>query len=66
MAMVIVTVSAGTILQYVIVAIAGPSSQSYGEQSGKTLHFIDLTLSFGQVMIIVLDRGADARHCTSC
>lgn len=53
-AMIIVTVSAGTIVQYVIVAIAGPSSQSYGEQSGKTFHFLDLTLSFGQVTIIVL------------
>jgi branched-chain amino acid transport system permease protein/neutral amino acid transport system permease protein len=53
-AMIIVTVSAGTILQYVIVAIAGPFSQSYGEQSGKTFHFLDLTLSFGQVTIIVL------------
>ncbi|HEY5051494.1 MAG TPA: branched-chain amino acid ABC transporter permease [Acidothermaceae bacterium] len=53
-AMIIVTVSAGTILQYVIVAIAGPSSQSYGEQSGETFHFLDLTLSFGQVTIIVL------------
>ncbi|HVC42119.1 MAG TPA: branched-chain amino acid ABC transporter permease [Candidatus Saccharimonadales bacterium] len=53
-AMIIVTVSAGTILQYVIVAIAGPSSQSYGEQSGQTFHFADLTLSFGQVAIIVL------------
>ena len=53
-AMVIATVAAGTILQYVIVAIAGPSSQSYGEQSGKTLHFIGLTLTAGQVVIIVL------------
>ncbi len=53
-AMIIVTVSAGTILQYVIVAIAGPSSQSYGEQSGQTFHFADLTLSAGQVTIIVL------------
>ncbi len=53
-AMIIVTVSAGTILQYVIVAIAGPSSQSYGEQSGQTFHVLDLTLSFGQVTIIVL------------
>lgn len=53
-AMVIVTVAAGTILQYIIVAIAGPSSQSYGEQSGQTLHFLGLTLSAGQVVIIVL------------
>lgn len=53
-AMVIVTVAAGTILQYVIVAIAGPDTHSYGEQSGRTLHFAGLTLSAGQVVIIVL------------
>ncbi|MHB1570100.1 MAG: branched-chain amino acid ABC transporter permease, partial [Solirubrobacteraceae bacterium] len=53
-AMIVVTVSAGTILQYVVVAIAGPASQSYGEQSGTTLHFIGMTLSLGQVVIIVL------------
>jgi branched-subunit amino acid ABC-type transport system permease component len=53
-AMVIVTVSAGTVLQYVIVAIAGPDTHSYGEQSGRTLHFLGLTLSEGQVVIIAL------------
>ncbi len=53
-AMVIVTVSAGIILQYVIVAIAGPDSHSYGEQSGATLHLLGFTLSAGQVAIIVL------------
>jgi branched-subunit amino acid ABC-type transport system permease component len=53
-AMVIVTVSAGIILQYVIVSIAGPESHSYGEQSGSTLHLIGFTLSAGQVAIIVL------------
>ena len=53
-AMVIVTVSAGIILQYVIVAIAGPESHSYGEQSGQTLHLLGLTLSAGQVAIIGL------------
>jgi branched-subunit amino acid ABC-type transport system permease component len=53
-AMVIVTVAAGTVLQYVIVAIAGPDTQSYGEQSGRTLHFLGLTLSEGQVIIIAL------------
>jgi branched-subunit amino acid ABC-type transport system permease component len=53
-AMVIVTVSAGIILQYVIVAIAGPESHSYGEQSGQTLHLLGLTLSAGQVAIIIL------------
>jgi branched-subunit amino acid ABC-type transport system permease component len=53
-AMVIVTVSAGIILQYVIVAIAGPDSQSYGQQSGKTFRVLGLILSAGQVAIIVL------------
>ncbi len=53
-AMVIVTVSAGIILQYVIVAFAGPESHSYGEQSGSTLHLIGFTLSAGQVAIIAL------------
>jgi branched-subunit amino acid ABC-type transport system permease component len=53
-AMVIVTVSAGTVLQYVIVAIAGPDTHSYGEQSGQTLHLAGFTLSEGQVVIIAL------------
>lgn len=53
-AMVIVTVSAGTIMQYAIVAIAGPASVSYGAQSGRTLHFLGFTLSAGQVVIIAL------------
>ena len=53
-AMVIVTVSAGIILQYVIVSIAGPESHSYGEQSGSTLQLLGFTLSAGQVAIIVL------------
>ncbi len=53
-AMVIVTVSAGIILQYVIVAIAGPETHSYGEQSGSTLHLLGFTLSAGQVAIICI------------
>lgn len=53
-ATVIVTVAAGTMLQYVIVAIAGPDTRSYGQQSGRTLHFAGLTLSEGQVVIIAL------------
>jgi branched-subunit amino acid ABC-type transport system permease component len=57
-AMVIVTVSAGIILQYVIVAIAGPDSHSYGEQSGSTLHLLGFTLSAGQVAIIGLTAAA--------
>ena len=53
-AMVIVTVAAGTVLQYVIVGIAGPDTHSYGQQSGRTLHLLGFTLSEGQVVIIVL------------
>jgi branched-subunit amino acid ABC-type transport system permease component len=53
-AIVIVTVSAGIVLQYVIVAIAGPESRSYGAQSGRTFHLLDVTLSAAQVTIILL------------
>jgi branched-subunit amino acid ABC-type transport system permease component len=53
-AIVIVTVSAGVVLQYVIVAVAGPDTQSYGEQSGQTFHLLGMTLSASQVAIIIL------------
>jgi branched-subunit amino acid ABC-type transport system permease component len=53
-AIVIVTVSAGVVLQYVIVAVAGPDAQSYGEQSGQTFRLLGLTLTASQVTIIVL------------
>ena len=53
-AVVIVTVSAGIVLQYVIVAIVGPDAKSYGEQSGATVHLLGLVLSAGQMTIIVL------------
>ena len=53
-AVVIVTVSAGIVLQYVIVAIVGPDAKSYGEQSGATFHLAGMVLSAGQVTIIVL------------
>ena len=55
-AIVIVTVSAGVVLQYVIVAVAGPDTQSYGEQSGQTFHFLGLILTASQVTIIALAR----------
>src|SRR5207237_6563331 len=38
----------------VIVAIAGPESRSYGVQSGRTFHLLDVTLSAAQVTIIQL------------
>ncbi len=53
-AIVIVTVSAGVVLQYVIVAFAGPDAKSYGEQSGQTFHFAGLILTASQVVIIVI------------
>jgi branched-chain amino acid transport system permease protein/neutral amino acid transport system permease protein len=51
--LIIVTVSAGIVLQYVIVAIAGPSTQSYGNFGGATLHFLGWTLTTAQVVIIL-------------
>ena len=53
-AIVIVTVSAGVVLQYVIVAFAGPDAKSYGEQSGQTFHLAGLILTASQVVIILL------------
>ena len=51
-AIVIVTVSAGVILQYVIVAFAGPDAKSYGQLSGQTFRFAGLVLTASQVTII--------------
>ena len=53
-AIVIVTVAAGIVLQYVIVAIVGPQTESYGVQSGNTFHLLGVTLSAAQVTIILL------------
>lgn len=53
-ALVIVTVSAGVILQYVIVAFAGPDAKSYGEQSGQTFRLLGFVLTASQVTIIVI------------
>jgi branched-subunit amino acid ABC-type transport system permease component len=53
-AIVIVTVSAGVVLQYVIIAFAGPDAKSYGEQSGQTFHLAGLFLTASQVAIILL------------
>ena len=55
--LVIVTVSAGVVLQYVIVAFAGPDAKSYGEQSGQTFHLGGFILTASQVAIIVLATG---------
>jgi branched-subunit amino acid ABC-type transport system permease component len=53
-AIVIVTVSAGVVLQYVIVVFAGPDAKSYGEQSGQTFHFLGMFLTASEVTIILL------------
>ncbi|HVD03762.1 MAG TPA: branched-chain amino acid ABC transporter permease [Candidatus Dormibacteraeota bacterium] len=52
--LIIVTVSAGIVIQYVIVAVAGPSTLSYGNLSGATLHFLGWTLTTAQVVILVV------------
>lgn len=49
--LVIVSVSAGIVMEYVIVAVAGPDTQSYGNLGGRTLTFLGWTLSTAQVVI---------------
>ncbi len=51
-ALVIVTVSAGVILQYVIVAFAGPDAKSYGDLSGSTYRWLGFVFTSSQVAII--------------
>lgn len=53
-AIVIVTVSAGVVLQYVIVAFAGPDAKSYGEQSGQTFRLLGMVLTASQVTIVLI------------
>lgn len=53
-AIVIVTVSAGVVLQYVIVAFAGPDAKSYGDLSGNTFRVLGLVLTASQVVIIAI------------
>ncbi len=52
--LIIVTVSAGIVVQYMIVAVAGPSTVAYGNLSGATLHFLGWTLTTAQVVILVV------------
>jgi branched-subunit amino acid ABC-type transport system permease component len=51
---VIVTVAAGIILEYCIVAIIGPDTVSYGQQSGSTVRGADLVFTTSQLIIIGL------------
>lgn len=53
-AIVIVTVSAGVVLQYVIVIFAGPEAKSYGEQSAQTFHLGYLLMTASQVTIVLI------------
>lgn len=55
---VIVTVAAGIILQYCIVAIAGPDTVSYGQQSGSTVHAGYLVFTTSQLIIIAITVAA--------
>lgn len=50
--LIVVTVSAGIVLEYVIVAVAGPATQSYGNLGGATLKFLGWTLTTAQVVIL--------------
>ena len=50
--LIVVTVAVGIVLQYAIVAVAGPQAQSYGQQAGRTLKFLGMTLSTSQVVIV--------------
>jgi branched-chain amino acid transport system permease protein/neutral amino acid transport system permease protein len=51
--LIIVTVAGGIVLQYVIVAIVGSQAESYGPQEGGTLHLIGMTLTAGEVAIVL-------------
>lgn len=49
---VIVTVAAGIVLQYCIVAIAGPDTESYGQQAGGTIRGAGFVFTTSQLIII--------------
>lgn len=51
---VIVTVSAGIIIQYCIVAIAGPDTVSYGQQAGSTVSGAGFVFTTSQLVIIAI------------
>lgn len=55
---VIVTVAAGIILQYCIVAIAGPDTVSYGQQAGSTVRLGDLVFTTSQLIIVAITVAA--------
>ena len=55
---VIVTVAAGIIIQYCIVAIAGPDTVSYGQQAGGTIRAVGFVITTSQLIIIGLTVAA--------
>lgn len=52
--LVIATLAAGIIIEYVVVFITGPQAVSYGSQTGGTLRLWEITLSSTQVVLIVV------------
>jgi branched-subunit amino acid ABC-type transport system permease component len=50
--LIIATLSAGIIVEYVVVFITGPAAVSYGSLAGGTIHIWEITLSTTQVVII--------------
>ena len=55
---VIVTVAAGIVLQYCIVAIAGPDTVSYGQQAGSTVRAAGFVFTTSQLIIIAVTVAA--------
>ena len=55
---VIVTVAAGIVLQYCIVAVAGPSTVSYGQQAGSTIGGAGFVFTASQLTIIAVTVAA--------
>lgn len=55
---VIVTVAAGIVLQYCIVAVAGPDTMSYGQQAGRTISGAGFVFTTSQLIIIAITVAA--------
>ena len=52
--LVIATLAAGIVIEYVVVFISGPQALSYGNETGRTLRLWEITLSSTQVVLIVV------------
>ena len=55
--LVVATLSAGIVIQYVIVFISGAQTLSYGADAGSTIKLWEITLSSTQVILIVIAAG---------